>query len=263
MLSTYAELIVYSVFLFPFPLTLSPILTIKLILHDYLRLYELRTMIDTIVVPQGAEYQAVCRGLELADANLIQVITIPIGNKNIGQILASYSQQLAQSQRVLIMGLCGSLAESYNIGDGLLIRSCLDLAGNQINLDLELTAKLQNILSVEVVTGLTSDRIITQAKEKLMLSQQYPVSVVEMEGYGYVAQLQQQGISVAMLRVVSDGLTGDLPDLSNAIDHQGDLKVIPTAIAFLKQPIAAMRLIRGSLTGLKTLEQMTAKLFVP
>ena len=35
-LSTYAELIVYSVFLFPFPLSLSPILTIKLILHDYL-----------------------------------------------------------------------------------------------------------------------------------------------------------------------------------------------------------------------------------
>ena len=220
-------------------------------------------MIDTIVVPQGAEYQAVCRGLQLADAEPIQIITIPIGTKNIGQILASYSQQLAQSRRVLIMGLCGSLTESYNIGDGLLVKSCLNLESNQINLDSGLTAMLQDILSVEVVTGLTSDRIITQAKEKLMLSQQYPVSVVEMEGYGYVAQLQQQGISVAMLRVVSDGLTGDLPDLSNAIDHQGDLKVIPTAIAFLKQPIAAMRLIRGSLTGLKTLEQMTAKLFVP
>ena len=55
-------------------------------------------MIDTIVVPQGAEYQAVCRGLRLADADPIQVITIPMGTKNIEQILASYSQQLAQSQ---------------------------------------------------------------------------------------------------------------------------------------------------------------------
>ncbi len=218
-------------------------------------------MIDTIVVPQGAEYQAVCRGLQLADVDPIQVITIPMGTKNIEQILASYSQQLAQSQRVLIMGLCGSLSDAYKIGDGLLVKSCLDLASNQINLDLGLTTKLQNILSVEVVTGLTSDRIIAQAQEKLKLSQQYPVSVVEMEGYGYVTQLQQRGISVAMLRVVSDGLRGDLPDLSNAIDHQGSLKIVPTAIAFLKQPIAAIRLIRGSLTGLKTLEQMTAKLF--
>ena len=219
--------------------------------------------IDTIVVPQGAEHQAVVRGLQLADVDPIQVIAIPMGTNNIGQILASYSQQLAQSQRVLIMGLCGSLSDTYKIGDGLLIKSCLNLASNQINLDLGLTAKLQDILSVEVVAGLTSDRIITQAQEKLKLSQQYPVSVVEMEGYGYVAQLQQRGISVAMLRVVSDSLTGDLPDLSNAIDHQGSLKIIPTAIAFLKQPIAAMRLIRGSLTGLKTLEQMTTKLFVP
>lgn len=217
--------------------------------------------IDTIVVPQGAEYQAVCRGLQKFGLDRVQVIAIPIGTTNARHILASYSQQLDQSQRVLMMGLCGSLSESYNVGDGILVKSCQDLASNQITLDLGLTARLQNILSVEVVTGLTSDRIITKAQEKLMLSQQYPVSVVEMEGYDYVTQLQQQGISVAMLRVVSDDLRGDLPDLSKAIDNQGSLKAMPMAIAFVKQPLAAIRLIKGSLTGLKALEQITTKLF--
>ena len=107
-----------------------------------------------------------------------------------------------------------------------------------------------------------SDRIITQPQEKQKLAQQYSVSIVEMEGYGYVRELQQRRISVAMLRVVSDGLRGDIPDLSNSIDHQGNIKGIPMAIAFIKQPLAAIKLIRGSLMGLKTLEQMTAKLFV-
>lgn len=218
--------------------------------------------IDTIIVPQGAEYQAVCRGLPKSGLAQIQIITIPIGVENLAQVLASYSKQLSQAQGILIMGLCGSLRSAYQIGDAVVIKSCLDLANNQVNLDSELTSKIQDLLSVDLVAGLTSSCIITKAREKQKLSQQYPVSIVEMEGYGYVMQLQQQGLSVAMLRVVSDDLTGDIPDLSKAIDHLGNIKVMAMAIAFIKQPIAAMRLIRGSLTGLKALEQITAKLFV-
>lgn len=218
--------------------------------------------IDTIVIPQGAEYQAVCRGLPKSGLAQIQIITIPIGTKNLAQVLTSYSKQLSQAKKVLMMGLCGSLKVAYQIGDGVVVKSCQDLGNNQVNLDSELTNKIQDLLSVDLVAGLTSDRIITKAREKQKLSQQYPVSIVEMEGYNYIMQLQQQGLSVAMLRVVSDDLTGDIPDLSNAIDHQGNIKTMAMAIAFSKQPVAAMRLIRGSLTGLKVLEQITAKLFV-
>ena len=221
----------------------------------------LSSLVDIIVVPQGAEYQAVCRGLPKHSLDSVQIITIPMGTKNLPQVLTSYSQQLSLAQNVLIMGLCGSLSQLYNVGDVILVKSCQDLLNSQISLDLDLTIKLQNILSVDLVAGLTSDRIITQAQEKQKLAQQYSVSVVEMEGYAYVRELQQRGISVAMLRVVSDGLRGDIPDLSNAIDHQGNIKGIPMAIAFIKQPLAAIRLIRGSLMGLKALEQITARLF--
>ncbi len=216
--------------------------------------------IDTIVVPQGAEYQAVCRGLPKSCLDRIQIITIPMGMKNVPQVLASYSRQLSQAQSVLIIGLCGSLRESYNVGDVILVKSCQDLADNQIDLDLELTTKIQEIILVDLVAGLTSDRIITQAREKQQLAHQYSASIVEMEGYGYAMELQHQGLSVAMVRVVSDGLKGDIPDLSNAIDHQGKIKAMAMAIAFIKHPLAALRLIRGSLAGLKALEQITAKL---
>jgi len=184
----------------------------------------LSSLVDIIVVPQGSEYQAVCRGLSKSGFNGVEIISIPLGTNNLPQVLTSYSQQLSIARNVLIMGFCGSLSQLYNVGDVILVKSCQDLLNSQINLDLNLTIKLQNILSVNLVAGLTSDRIITQAQEKQKLAQQYSVSVVEMEGYAYVRELQQRGISVAMLRVVSDGLRGDIPDLSNAIDHQGNIK---------------------------------------
>ena len=219
-----------------------------------------RYHVDTIVVPQGAEYQAICRGLRRVKAE-ITVLKIPMGTSNVAQVLANYSVSLANSQQVLLLGLCGSLNSAYRVGDGVLIRRCQDLKGNQVECDCQLTLKLQDKLSIDLVSGLTSDRPIVKAVEKLELSQQYPVSIVEMEGYSYTSQLQKQGKAVAMLRVVSDDLNGDLPNLERAIDRQGNLRTIPLAITFLKQPLAAIRLIRGSLAGLKALEQIVTELF--
>ena len=224
-------------------------------------LLNLTNSIDTIVVPRGAEYQAVCRGLQHANVANVGVVAVPIGLDNISQTLSSYSKLLVNSQQILILGLCGSLSKFYEIGNVLLVQSCQDFDHNQIYLDPKLTAQIQDKLSLDLVTALTSDRVISQAKEKYQLAQQYQNEVVEMEGAGYIKELHRQGKSVAMLRVVSDSFTASIPNLDNAIDGEGNIKVIATASAFLKQPIAAIRLIKGSLTGLKALEQITAKLF--
>jgi hypothetical protein len=224
-------------------------------------------LINTIVVPQGPEYQAVCRGLSKAGVDSIKVIAIPIGIKHTIQVLLNYSEQINSSANVLIMGLCGSLSNCHTVKDYVLVKSCQDINHNLIDLDAELTIDIQRKLSkslkssIDLVTTLTSDRIITQVKEKLILAQQYSATIVEMEGYSYVRELQRQGIAVAMVRVVSDDLRGDIPDLNQAIDSRGNLKSLPMAIAFIKQPLAATRLIKGSLTGLKTLEQITTRLF--
>jgi nucleoside phosphorylase len=227
--------------------------------------------INTIVVPQGAEYQAVCRGLVKAKVNnnikhSIQVIAIPLGVKQMSQVLTDYDAIISKSTNVLIMGLCGSLSDAYAVGDSVVVKSCVDLDHHCIDLDAELTAVIQRKLSkssieIDLVTALTSDRIITQAATKGILAQEYAASIVEMEGSSYVRVLTSQGISVAMVRVVSDDLRGDIPDLNQAINSQGDLQTFSLAIALIKQPIAAIRLIRGSLTGLKALEEITAQLF--
>ena len=216
--------------------------------------------IDTIIVPQGAEYRAVYRGLQKTNAE-VRVLTIPLGTKNVAQILSDRSVQLDNSRQLLILGLCGSLDPAYKIGDGVLIQSCQDLDRNWIDLDRQLTFKLRDKLSIKTVTSLTSDRVVALVEDKLQLARNYATNVVEMEGYSYISQLQQRGIAVTMLRVVSDDLDSNILDLTSAIDPNGDLKAISMAIAFLKQPITAVRLIRGSLAGLKTLEQIATKLF--
>ena len=217
--------------------------------------------IDTIVVPQGAEYQAVCQGLKKARVDRLQVISIPIGTTKIEQTLANYSDELNNAQNILIMGMCGSLSRQYTVGNTVVYQNCLNMAGEQVSLKSELTTSIQQKLSVELVRGITCDRIICLASEKLKLSQVYPVSVVDMEGVGYIKQLQHQKKSVAMVRVISDNLRGDIPNLGVAIDANGNLKTLPMAIAFVRQPAAAIRLISGSLTALKTLRNTTQQLF--
>jgi hypothetical protein len=63
-----------------------------------------------------------------------------------------------------------------------------------------------------------------------------------------------------MLRVVSDNAQHDLPNLANAIDQNGALQPLPLAWSMVKQPIAAMRLIRGSLQGLKRLQAVAERI---
>lgn len=216
--------------------------------------------IDLIVVPQGVEHQAVRRGLLQAKVRDVRVIAIPIGDRHAKAVLANYSQQLARARGVLIMGLCGSLNASHTVGDGLVVKNCCNLNSDWLNLDDKLTTTIQHKLSVDVVDGLTSDRVITRSSEKLQLAKEHQADVVDMEGYGYIFQLQQHH-TVAMLRVVSDDLRDDIPQIDRAIDERGKLKTISLAIALCKEPVAAIRLIRGSLAGLKTLQKMTARLF--
>lgn len=216
--------------------------------------------IDTIVVPQGAEYKAVCRGLEKAGADHIKVISIPIGTQKIEQTLTDYFDSLCQAQNIVIMGLCGSLSEQYTVGSTVLYQACLDVNHEQVNLESKLTDLIQQELSVNLVQGLTSERVICQGTEKLKLSQTYPAQVIDMEGYGYIKEFQRLNISVAMLRVVSDDLTKDIPNLNQAIDSDGKIKIPTMAIAFLKQPIVAVKFIKGSLMALRTLKDITYQL---
>ncbi|MBD6616754.1 phosphorylase [Komarekiella sp. 'clone 1'] len=222
--------------------------------------------IHTILVPQGAEYKAVCRGLSQINSSTPTVVAIPIGMKP----LTKYLEQLQTDKyfqndlqpRVIIMGICGSLSKRYAVGDIVLYQNCV--YQKQVReCDRIFTTQLHSRLSdkVSLVNSLSCDRVIWSATEKLHLGETLGTDVVDMEGFAALEFFNASGVAVAMLRVVSDDSGHDIPDLTPAINPNGSLQPLALAMALLRQPIAATRLIRGSLTGLKMLEQVTNLLF--
>jgi len=164
------------------------------------------------------------------------------------------------------MGLGGSLTPDLCVGDVALLESAIatwqpdrsELKGDRALID-KLQARLGQ--SGRRVKGVTCDRLVNIAAEKRQLAEKYGASVVEMEGYGVLEYAQEHEIACAIVRVISDDCFHDLPDANGAISPEGTLRSLPLAWRMMRQPLAALRLMRGSLQGLKVLEQVTAQLF--
>jgi hypothetical protein len=207
-----------------------------------------------ILVPQGAEFQAVRRGLRRSQNTQPILSAIPIGIAPVTQVLAKLETAKPHSQ-VLVMGLCGSLANDLAVGDVVVYESCQGL--NLVGLNQqEWPCQVMEVPNSKIVRGVTTDRVITQITEKQKLHQITGGDVVDMEGIAILQFFQPLGIPVSIVRVVSDDLSGDLPDLGGAIDPNGHLKPFPLGLKLLQQPRSAWRLIDGSMRGLSRLEKL-------
>jgi Phosphorylase superfamily len=227
--------------------------------------------VNAIFVPQGAEFKAVQRGLKRSGAvESMMLYATPMGPQPTGQFLEQWLQKnrtqlgdgpsVLDRPSVLLVGLCGSLTVQLNVGDRVLYQSCIDgrlpPSVPVLPCDEPLLQALQERLSSSVtqVTGLMCDRLVHLATQKAALAQQYPAEVVDMEGYAFLEALQSTDMKVGMLRVVSDDAQHDVPDLAAAMTETGELNPLALASSMIRQPQRALRLIRGSLTGLKQLE---------
>lgn len=224
--------------------------------------------IELILVPQGAEYRAVCGGLRQT-LNPPTVFPIPVGAIAVVAHLEQLHQagMLNPGQQVLILGLCGGLRVDLVVGQSVLYEACLttdaDQSGDRLVCDRTLASTLQHTLpeAVQRVTAVMSDRVIWRATDKQQLAHHTGADVVDMEGFAAVQRLADWGLTVATLRVVSDDCQHDIPNLATAIDAQGALVPTAIAIAMMKQPVAALRLIRNSMRSLKLLQSLTTELF--
>ncbi len=220
--------------------------------------------IRVLFVPAGAEYQAVRRGLQRVTCPP-QLITIPAGPKAVQAFFTTRADypQLAAGGAVLL-GLGGSLTPRHQVGDPVLLtqlHNAVDPRLGEVSVcDRALITWLtERLPQVATGTGITCDRIITTAIAKRELRDRYQADVVEMEGYAFQQALPD--CPSAVLRVISDNCHHDLPDISDAIGSDGSLRPWLLAQRLAQRPLAAWRLIRGSLQGLKTLETITTQLF--
>ncbi len=226
--------------------------------------------IRAICVPAGAEYRAVKGALKDAlnsrkknsQENSLQLIAIPAGPQAVTAFLADTEKLQQLEGGLLLMGLGGSLSDRYAVGEGLLIEQIWRGGEGQdsemLTCDRALTDLVAKRLGLVKGTGVTCDRVITNAAEKQILGDRYGAQVVDMEGFALLRSLPER--KVAMLRVVSDGCGYDLPDISNAINPDGSLNSMALMRRFAMQPVAAQRLVRGSLKGLRALKQIARRL---
>ena len=231
----------------------------------------MKRILETILVPQGAEYKAVCRGLSHVKHPLPLVVPIPVGSKPVTQYLAQWQQTAeflaAKPSAILVIGLCGSLSPELAVGNVTIYHSCVYQSSILTSVlqtcNGELTSLLQQKLREPVahVRALTSDRMIYSAAEKRHLGQLYDTQVVDMEGFAVLKVLTRAGMAVAMVRVISDDSRHHLPNLTSALTPDGSLQPLPLAMGMIRQPIAATRLIWGAMHGLRVLQNLTSQLF--
>ena len=221
-----------------------------------------------ILVPQGAEYQAVLGAIKKI-AHSPVILPIPVGKLAVTKYLHHWRQNNPEffPTGVILMGLGGSLSAEFGLGQVVLLESCLNYQNNQGDQekqsDRALTDWVQQILGTNIRRGqgLTCDRVITDATEKQELGKRFNRQVVEMEGWAVLNFFSELGIPATIIRVISDEVSQSLPDLSKIYDAQGQLNAIALSLALGKKPIAGFKLIVGSLTSLKILSQITDKLF--
>ncbi|MFN5516037.1 MAG: hypothetical protein ACK5CA_15175 [Cyanobacteriota bacterium] len=212
---------------------------------------------DTVFTPQGAEFRAVRRGLGP------RVTAIPAGADAVTDYLNQWRLGVtAPPQRVLVLGLAGSLTENLKIGDVTLAETCRRRDSPQVWLtDPESNARLERGLgNIKRVHSLTVPRPLWREAEKRRYASQYLAQTVEMENSALLAFFASSQTPVAILRVISDGLAGNLPNLEGIYNAQGQLKPERLLLAFARNPPAALRLIWGSLTALGVLENLARRL---
>jgi hypothetical protein len=221
-----------------------------------------------ILVPRGPEYQAVLRGLarrhrpaptqfwglqkfmspqnwglgggSFLNNNALNVMAIPAGPAIKPWLTQTFKPEPAT--QILSLGLCGGLHDRMAVGTVVIYDA----------------PELATPLGLQSVRGLTIDRVLCFVQDKQELAK--TADVVDMESQHIVAYGQTVGVQVRVIRVVSDDASGDLPDISGAIDGAGNLSIGALILAFGRNPIGAVRLVRGSLRALKQLESVVAEL---
>ncbi|MEO7039417.1 MAG: hypothetical protein ABI186_05230 [Candidatus Elarobacter sp.] len=205
--------------------------------------------VRTILVPRGAEAAAVRRALDRrGDGATTRLLALPAGRV----AAASLPDQI--DEPILVMGLCGAL-RGRSVGDVVVYRR-VAAEGRQVKLDLGLAAALAAALpAAHLVDACSTDRVVTTVRERAALAARYDADVVDMEGMHLAVALAAKHRRFAMVRVVSDDATRDLPALEHAIGAGGRLDVARTALAFVRRPRAAAAFVRGARAALAALSE--------
>jgi nucleoside phosphorylase len=202
------------------------------------------------VVPRGAEEAAVRRAVPDA-----RIIPIAAGSR------ATAADALMPGETAIVVGLCGAL-RAHRVGETVIYRELADDVGRISTDAAALKTVRARLPGAALVAAATADHVVTRAAERLALAEHFAADVVDMEGTHLARAFAERGIPYAMVRVVSDDASADLPPIEDAIAPDGSLRPLRLAGAFVRDPAAAARFIRDVQRALAALRATAAALTV-
>lgn len=178
-----------------------------------------------------------------------RIVELPAGTAAAGGLPA-----FAAGETIVVMGLCGALWR-MKAGEVCIYGHLVDAASG-FALDPELVDALSRALpSASVVNACTTKRVVTSVTARSALAQRFNAEVVDMEGTHLAAALTARKVPFAMVRVVSDDPSRDLPPIADAIDAHGRIRPLALALAFVRAPSAAFGFVRDARAALATLTE--------
>ncbi|MGH9840449.1 MAG: hypothetical protein ACREEM_16855 [Blastocatellia bacterium] len=163
---------------------------------------------------------------------------------------------------LIVAGLAGGLDSKLRVGDAVVYDRCLD-AGKDAKKIEPTRDEIASIVSDDPLSefvigalrasgvatsraaGITVDRIVTQAKEKLALGVRFGVSAVDMETFEIWDAARQAGVPVAALRIISDDAAGDIPDFNRAYAADGRMIATQMAAVMAARPGVTARFLNN------------------
>ncbi len=220
-------------------------------------------LIDVVFVPQGAETRSVLSGARSGDIG--RIVPIGIGPERAAASVAAFLANAPSVRRALVTGVCGASAAELRPGDVLLyenVRDGANVDGEVVAADSELTARLSERLphARGEVRALHRVAVATTAHEKRALGQRFGTAAIDMESLPALQLLRYAGISTAVLRVVSDGIDDDLPDLNAALGPDGVLHPLRLLRESLRAPWAAIAMARNGMRALANLRNAITRI---
>lgn len=176
-----------------------------------------------------------------------RVVEVPAG-----AAAAAALPEFDEGETVVVLGLCGALWR-LKAGDVAIYGRVADAAHAFVP-DPPLADLLSAALpTATVVNACTSKRVVTTVAARTVLAERFNAAVVDMEGTHLAAALALRGVRFAMVRVVSDDASRDLPPIADAFDEHGRIRALPLALAFARAPRAAFAFVREVPRALVTL----------
>ncbi len=209
-------------------------------------------MVETIFVPRGAEERAVRSAMP--KGSRVRIVAMGIGPRAAARA-AREAIALAHFGTALITGLCGTLNPAFVVGDALVYREIVGPDMPTVVLDADLaSAFARNLPGAQTgVRAVASERVVERANDKYALGARFSADAVDMESYALADALAGAGVAVGVVRVASDAVGDDLPELGRALDGSGGMDDFALALALVRSPVAAARLIANATKSLRAL----------